>query len=181
MTAFDGLEFGVLLPRGSAVADVQLPLRPKSRLHVTARFLQTQARSIEAYVRDDFIPVARLTIDDADYLSTEESVSRELDIAIDATPGRHERFPIAMPGGLETDTLFDSSHAVRGRVVRERWPLHGSVTIDTTQTGDSFNVHLEIANESDLTAGADRATAMRTAFLSLSLRLGVDNEVVAAR
>jgi hypothetical protein len=180
MTAFDGSEFGVVLPRGSAAADVKIPSRTQARVHVTVRFLQIQARSIEAYVRDDFLPVARLTIDDADYLSSEESVGRECEFAFDAVPGRRMQFPIAISGGLETDTLFDGLHAVRGRVVRERWPLHGSVSIETTQIGDSLNVHTVIANESDVTDGADRAIEMRTSFLSLSLQTAVEGAGRAA-
>lgn len=181
MTAFDGSEFGVVLPRSSAVADVKIPSRTQARLHVRVRFLQIQARSIEAYVRDDFLPVARLTIDNADYLSSEESVGRECEFAFDAVPGRREEFPIAIAGGLETDTLFDDAHAVRGRVVRERWPLHGSVSIETTQIGDSLNVHAVIANDSDVADGADRAVEKRTSFLSLSLQTAVEGAIPAAR
>jgi hypothetical protein len=185
MTAFDGVqsvaggasretrvEFGVLLPHASAAAEVPVP--SSGRVRIALQFEQTQARSIEAFVRDDFLPVARLTIDEIDYLSAEEPFSRECAFAIDEAEGQLERFPFAIPGGLEADTLFDSAHNVRGRVVRERWPLHGSIGVETHRSGGALAMQIRIANESDLTDGSDRAIALRTAFRSLSLHVSVD-------
>ncbi len=180
MTTLNGLDFGVLLPRASAAADVKVQACSGVRIHLKTRFLQVQARSIEAFVRDDFLPVARLTIDNADYLSAEETVARESEIAFDAVPAHREQVPIAICGGLETDTLFDSAHAVRGRVVRERWPLHGTMTIDTMQSGDSLCLHITITNESDVLDGADRATMLRTAFSGLSLNVSAERTTTAA-
>jgi hypothetical protein len=95
---------------------------------------------------------------------------RECNFVFDAIPGHREQFAIAIPGGLETDTLFDKEHAVRGRIVRERWPLHGSLTVDTAKGGDALKLHITVANESDVDA-ADLATTLRTSFLSLSLNV----------
>lgn len=178
MTAVNGLDFGVLLPRSTAAADVKVQACSGARVHVKARFSQLQARSIEAFVRDDFLPVARLTIDDSDYHCAEEAITRECDLAFDAFPAHREELPIAIAGGLEADTLFDSSHAVRGRIVRERWPLHGTVTIETVGSGSTLNLHITIANESDVLDGADRATTLRTSFSSLSLNVSAESSGV---
>jgi hypothetical protein len=179
MTAFEGMDFGVVMPRGSAAADVRLHAAPGVRVRMTARFRQTQARSIEAFVRDDFLPVARLTIDDTDYFSAEESVPREYSRTFDVVPGRREEFAIAIPGGLETDTLFDESHGVRGRRVCERWPLRGSVSIDSVRDGEYLDMHVGVSNQSDVLQRADRATALRTSFLSLSLEVSTEGAVLA--
>jgi hypothetical protein len=188
MTAFDAvksvaggtsretrLDFGVLLPHSSAAAEVPIQAGSAPRVRVTVQFDQTQARSIEAFVRDDFLPVARLSIDGIDYLSDEETLSRECRIPVEAKDGLRASFPIAIPGGLETDTLFDASHNVRGRIVRERWPLHGSVTVETKNADGFISLAVRIANDSDHTDGADRATMLRTSLRSLALEVSIDN------
>jgi hypothetical protein len=187
MTAFDAvkstagaasretrLNFGVLLPHAAAAADVPVPLNA-ARVQLVVRFNQTQARSIEAFVRDDFRPVARLTVDGTDYLSEEETLTRECRFAVNTAAGFRDSFPIVIAGGLETDTLFDSTHNVCGRIVRERWPLHGNVSVEAKDSDGRVDLHISVANDSDVADGADRATALRTSFQSVALQVSAQN------
>ena len=162
-------DFGTIAPGGSSRAEALVHEAPSLHMSIAVRFVQLQAQSIEAFVMDDFIPVARLTIDGTDYISSEELVPREYHFEIPAHIGATQRFAIAIAGGLETDTIFDAAQRVRGRVVHERWPLRGTVFVEEDR--DSRNLHLRIVleNQSDVRDGADRAVAKRTSFVSTQL------------
>lgn len=155
-----------------------MPAGAAGRGRVAVCFSQVQARSIEAFVGDDFLPVARVTVDDADYISTEESVLQERRFEFDPQCQGSERFAIAVPGGLETDTIFDAAGNVRGRVVRERWPLHASAIVQSERIGDGIVLRVTLENESDVPAGADRAVAHRTSLVSTNVVLGVGSGAI---
>lgn len=162
-------DFGTIAPGASSRAEALVNEAPSLHMNVTVHFVQLQAQSIEAFVMDDFVPVARLTIDGKDYLSTEERVPREYRFELPADAGTTQRFPIVISGGIETDTIFDAARRVRGRVVHERWPLHAVLLVEEERSSRSLCVRLMLENQSDLRDGADRAVAMRTSFMSTKL------------
>lgn len=185
MTAFDSQtiagavsqelrwDCGVLFPGASTRTEVRIPAGTPGRARIVIRFSQVQARSIEAYVGDDFLPVARVTVDEADYVSTEESVLQERRFEFDARGEGSDVFPITIPGGLETDTIFDASGKVRGRIVRERWPLRASALVKRNRTRDGLLVRMTVSNDSDVISGADRAVAQRTSLISTNVALSI--------
>jgi hypothetical protein len=162
-------DFGTIAPGAFSRAEALVNEAPSLHMNVTVQFVQLQAQSIEAFVSDDFIPVARLRIDGQNYLSSEEAVRREYRFEIPAGARDIQRYPIAIAGGIETDTIFDATHHVRGRVVHERWPLHGEVKIEEVHNSGVLRVRITLENQSDVREGADRAVAMRTSFMSTQL------------
>lgn len=162
-------DFGTIAPGAFSRAEALVNEAPSLHMNVTVQFVQLQAQSIEAFVSDDFIPVARLRIDGRDYLSSEELLPREYRFDLPSVACNTQRYPIAIAGGIETDTLFDAAHHVRGRVVHERWPLRGQVQIEEEQNSGVLRLRITLENQSDLRDGADRAVAMRTSFMSTQL------------
>lgn len=162
-------DFGTIAPGAFSRAEALVNQAPSLHMNVTVQFVQLQAQSIEAFVSDDFIPVACLRIDGKEYLSSEEAVPREYRFELPAEAGEMQRFPISISGGIETDTIFDATRNVRGRVVHERWPLRGVVQVEEQQGGGVLRVRITLENQSDVRDGADRAVAMRTSFMSAQL------------
>ena len=177
-------QFGVVVPRAylsantGETAEQQTDVlveadHAAARVTVRLRFLQVEARRVEALRDDAFEPVESLEVDGAAYLSFDEAFERELTVTCDATPGSEKIVPVAIAGGTTEETLRDAADAVRGRIVRERWPLRGTLTVrcDAVPGADSLRkVRVLVENDSDVVAG-ERAGALRTAFVSTHVLL----------
>jgi hypothetical protein len=128
-------QFGVLAPKRFAEADgseqwaqqteVIAEFGLAAKVDVRVRFLQVQARTVEAAEGDSFVPVAQLDVDGQRWATWEEAVEHTVDVVgVElATVGTSES-PFAMPAWREVEEL-----GTAGRVVRERWAVNGLVRI----------------------------------------------------
>jgi hypothetical protein len=76
--------------------------------------------------------------------------------------------PVFFGASLERENVRDDADALRGRVVRRRWPLHGVVTITSERVPDRpflRKLCVRIENASSVVPG-ERSSALRTAFVS---------------
>jgi hypothetical protein len=144
-------------------------------VRVLLRFLQVEARRIAALEGDAYVPVESLTVAGTRYLTFDEAVEREITLTLDATVGAATSIPIAIGGGSDEEPLRDE-RGLRGRLVRERWPLNGTLTVACEAVPDApalRKVRIRVENRSRVVAG-ERAGALRTALVSTHLLLAVE-------
>jgi len=177
-------QFGVVVPQASrergstenAHQQTEILIDPEcdagTTLDVLVRFLHVQRRSVEAREGDGFVPVGKLTVAGTPYVSFDETVERE--IACSLALGRQDAVavPIVEEASEETALLRDGD-VTEGRIVRRRWPLHGSVTVTAERLERFFKVRVRIENASDVVEAPERAALLRTAFVSAHTLLAV--------
>ena len=76
--------------------------------------------------------------------------------------------PIAFGAEERIEPLHDAAGTLRGRILRRRWALHGSVTVDCEPVDAQPSLRklrARIANASAVVEG-ERSSALRTAFVS---------------
>ncbi len=147
-------QYGIVGPVGGMEAGVgeetalhtDCLLQPESdstpagiRLDVHLRFLQIQARIVEAAVDGrpgEFAPVAELLVGPTTWITWDEAVEEEVLVADlsgeDLTIGDGRTVAVHIAGGDEVELLTDDDGAVVGRVVRRRWPLNGRLQLSAT-------------------------------------------------
>lgn len=179
-------QFGVVVPQEYArggtgepalqQTEVLLEVRPGATVTVLLRFLHVEARRVEERVAECFVATSSLEVDGTRHLTFDEAVEREITVSAAAETGELV-VPIAIDGGVEERLLHDASGALRGRVVRERWPLRGAITIGIEPVVDApalRKLRVLIENTSGVVAG-ERAGALRTAFVSTHALLAAKN------
>ena len=187
-------QFGVIVPQAyiakgtgepaDAQTEVLLEVTGDARVEVRVRFLQVEARSVEAWTGIVFEPVESLRVAGQTYLTWDEGVERELSVRLPITSGSTS-IPIAFGAEEQREPLRDDADELRGRIVRRRWPLHGAVTIDcervpelagpcsVAELGGSsgaelaglWRLRVHVENRSSVVPG-ERSSALRTAFVS---------------
>jgi hypothetical protein len=182
-------QFGVIVPEAYTAAgtgetaeqqtEVLIEGTPDApvRLRILLRFLQVEARRAEARIGAAFEPVAELFAGGTTHLTFDEGVEREIEFALDAVPSSGQRMPIAIDGGSEVEMFYDEQREVCARIVRERWPLRGTVVVDCEAVAGAPSLRklrVRVENRSDVVAG-ERAGALRTAFVSAHLLLAAEN------
>ena len=181
-------QFGVVVPQAYAGAGTGEPAEQQTevlieaaadavpRVTVLLRFLQVEARRVEAAAADGFEPVPSLIVGGTTYLSFDEGTERQITATVDAVPGGEHVVPLAVAGGTGAE-LLRADGAVRGRVVRERWPLAGTLTIrcDAVPGAPSLRkLRVHVENRSEVVAG-ERSGALRTALVSTHALLAVED------
>ena len=171
-------QFGVIVPQAyanrgtgeSAEAQTELLLACGDDPHVEVlvRFLQVEARQVEAWSGTSFAPVATLVAGAHLHLTFDEGIEREVSLRLRPSAGTRAAVPIAF-GADETNEVVRGAHdEIRGRIVRRRWPLHGSITAACEAVAgraDLLKVRVRIENHSSVVPG-ERSSALRTAFVS---------------
>jgi len=143
------------------------------------RFLQVEARSVEAAQGDRFAPVASLAVAGVNHLSFDEAVERELLLNVAGSGAMARAVAIDVPGGREIESLCDADGRVVGRIVRERWPLRGSFAIEIRLVSTAvsapavYRLRARVANHSVVVAG-ERSSALRTSLVSTHTLLAIE-------
>lgn len=127
-----------------------------TRIDVHLRFLQLQARIVEAAVDGkpgEFTPVAELLVGPTTWITWDEAVEEEVHLVglslAELTSTDGHTVPVEIPGGDEVEPLADGAGTV-GRVVRRRWPVTGRLSITATACDAPrplFILHAELRNE----------------------------------
>ncbi len=160
-----------------------------TRLEVHMRFLQIQARVVEAAVDGkpgEFTPVPELLVGPTTWITWDEAVEQDVvvpdlslaDLAPDG-PTQGRVVPVEVAGGDETELLREGDRVV-GRVVRRRWPLTGELLIAATPCDTPRPLFLLHVGLTSLTAfdeaaaapsGSLRDGAVRQSFVGTHLLL----------
>ena len=140
-------QFGVLAPRRFAETtgseqwaqqtEVVAEFGPAARVDIRVRFLQVQARTVEASDGDGFVPVAQLDVDGQRWATWEEAVEHAVDVTgVDLSTLGSSDTPFAMPAWREVEVLGDA-----GRVVRERWAIDGVIRVSVEDVPGPYPLH----------------------------------------
>ncbi|RRO18658.1 hypothetical protein EIL87_05955 [Saccharopolyspora rhizosphaerae] len=156
-------QFGVLGPIGAREAgcgedsamstDCLLELGGETTVDIRVRFLQLQSRTVwrrEATPRR-LTPVHELTCGSQTWLSWDEAVEQEVDLAPQHIPelldGVERLLPVEVPGGAEAELLRDEHGELVGKVVRERLPLSAVLRVSARRVGGAVAVGLRLENQ----------------------------------
>ncbi|HYZ16133.1 MAG TPA: hypothetical protein VE591_07010, partial [Candidatus Acidoferrum sp.] len=135
------------------------------------RFLHVEARRVELIDGDESALVPSLTVDGTTYVTFDEAVPREVSASLAAAPGEEALIPLALDGGCDDELLRDANGVVRGLIVRERWPLRGTLALRCEAVPDApslLKLRVRVENASSVVPG-ERSAALRTAFVSTHL------------
>lgn len=169
-------QFGVLAPKafagdgtgGSAEAQTEILFEcaEDARLAVLVRFLQVEARCVEAWTGESFESVESLSVGDQRHITIDEGIEREVAVHLHPSSGAAAAVPIAFSAEEGIEPLWDGD-LLRGRITRRRWPLHGAVAVECEALGEQSarRLRVRIENHSAVVPG-ERSCALRTAFVS---------------
>ncbi len=172
-------QFGVVVPQAYEAAgtgehaeqqtEVLLEAGDEPRVDILARFMRIETREVEAAVNGTFEPVPTLVIDGTQHVTFEEGVACEVACSVFPRDTNEVRVPLVLDAVREIEQLRDASGRLAGRIVRERSPLEGRLTVRCVAVGDTpglFRVRVRIENSSEVVAALERSSALRTAFVS---------------
>jgi hydrogenase maturation protease len=182
-------QFGCVVPRGYSELGGSEPSAmqtecliepaaspPEIHLDLRVRFLQVQARTIEESMGATFRPVETLEVGDRMLVTWEEGVERRFDgaaIPLDELLAGERRIPIELPAGREIEEVCGEGGQVAARIVRERWPISGVVSIAAEPHGDLIKLRVRIENLDEWRESADREQALRRSMIGAHTLLAV--------
>jgi hypothetical protein len=162
-------QFGVLVPPGWAAAEAGgsepsaqqteclVEAGEEPALHVKVRFLQVQARTVEAAVGGGFRRAGSLEVDGEPLVGWDEGVEREVDaVALVGRLAAEQAQPFALPGGEEVEPVRDRAGRLVGRVVRRRWPVAGLLRVAAERLDGPYGllrVRVRVENTTEWTPG----------------------------
>lgn len=191
-------QFGVVGPVGAGDAgcgeepemstDCLVDLQDETTVDIRVRFLQLQSRTVWRLEATpgrgaSFTPVPELTCGSRTWLSWDEAVQREVDLAARHIPdllGEVLTLPVEVEGDTETELLHDEDGVLVGKVVRRRWPLSAGLQVHARRVGEAVVVGLRLDNqhqwspeEPDGMPRSHRDQALQYSLLSAHLVLSV--------
>jgi len=175
-------QFGVVVPQacrdpGSTEnahqqTEILVEAGDGATLDVLVRFLHVQRRSVEALEGNEYVAVAKLHCGDTQYISFDETSEHEVDCSIRLGIADDVAVPIVGESWHETTTIREGD-VVRGRIVRERWPLHGMLSVSAERLDRFYKVRIRTENHSDVVEAPERSALLRTAFVSAHTLLSI--------
>lgn len=184
-------QFGVVMPHNCSEHDSLEPWTMQTEcvvepgetptLDLRIRFLQVQARRIEEAVDAEqgiFRPVEKLTVDGQQYVTWDEGIVHEEDfsaINVRELLVSERVLGFVIPGGHAYERLRDKTTAIKGRVVRERWPLIGVVRLTAEPLDKVLKVRVRVENlsEGQVNGATGRSSRIRHAFVATHTLLAV--------
>ena len=184
-------QFGVVAPRASSDSvgsntwatqtECLVEIENDAVIHIKARFLQMQARTVEQADGDDFRAVESLAVDDSVLVPWEESVEREIEATIKISKlfDAEEIVPFEISGREEKQLVYTSSGELSGRVVRQSWPISGKLVVGAEKiNGPVLSAKLRIRIENSAACDerfASREEALRYSLIGSHVLLGVEH------
>lgn len=174
-------QWGVLAPPGpgarlsetsSTRAELVVEPRTGAELHLEVRFLQLQARAVEAASPDgSFVPADSVMIEGIEHTGWDEGaeVARDFTVAFDDLLAGDHVVDVAVDACTDEELLSDAQGQLRGRFLRHRWPLQGRVTVHAERLPGPYGamvLRIVTENVSDWDEpGAQRPEVMRHSLL----------------
>ncbi len=199
-------QFGVVVPRAHGEIDpsetwhqqTELLVAPSGagaphaddpRVTIRIRFLQLQARAVEAADPDaagGFRAVPLLAVGDDEIVAWEEAIEGAVDIAgvsladLIASGDAGRPVPFAIDGGQDIDAVADPAGTPTGRIVRTRWPIDGRILLTATPVDGFIRLSVRVENLTPPIAAAiagapaaSRDEALRRSLLGCHTLLSV--------
>ncbi len=179
-------QFGVVVPGAYAASgsgepsaqQTELLLEPEGApaVDVLVRFLHVVSRQVEVCAEAGFEPVESLQIDGTAHVTFDETVEREIFLRVRPLETAQLVTAIAFEGQREEELLHGAHGEVRGRVVRRRWPLRGTLSVRCEPVAGAAPLRklcVRVENASEVVAAQARRGALRTAFVSAHTLLHV--------
>ncbi|MBA3234465.1 MAG: hypothetical protein H0T59_00555, partial [Chloroflexi bacterium] len=146
-------QFGVVAPQDHSLADgsetwemqteILLETGPAAEVDIRVRFLQLQARDVEAAdpaAPTGFAPAPSLTVDGGDLLSWEEATEAQVDVgavSIAELLAEAREVPFRIAGDEQIEVVTSSDGRPAGRIVRTRWQIDGRLVL-TCEAVESY-------------------------------------------
>jgi hypothetical protein len=181
-------QFGVVVPQAYLAADtgehadqqtdVLFEHDGAPDVDVLLRFLQVEARTVEVVCgADRFDPVPAFTFGGTTYLTFDEAVERELLVNVRSAAAHRRHTGLHVAGGRDVEYVRDRDGAAVARIVRERWPLAGTLLVEIEpQPGDGerqvAKLRVRVENHSAVVPG-ERSAALRTSLVSTHVLLAI--------
>ena len=189
-------QFGVVVPRAHGELDPSETWHQQTELLVTrsaaaasraedlrvtvrVRFLQLQARAVEAAdpdAPDGFRAVPLLAVGDDEIVAWEEAIEGAVDIAdvsvtdLIASGESGRPVPFAIEGGQDIELVADPAGTPTGRIVRTRWPMDGRILLTAMAVDGFIRLGVRVENlTAPVAAAADAPAASRDEALRRSL------------
>ena len=179
-----------LAPSAPSVPSVaEAPRAQDPRVTIRVRFLQLQARELEAAETDapgGFRPVPLLAVGEDEIVAWEEAIEGAVDIAdvsladLIARGEGGRAVPFTIDGGRDIEMVADPAGPPTGRIVRTRWPIMGRVLLTATPVDGFIRLTVRVENLTPDTAAdgrgepaASRDKALRQSLLGCHTLLSV--------
>ncbi len=172
-------QFGVVVPQAYARAgsgeaaeqqtEVLLEHEGAPLVEVRLRFLQVEARRVESRSGASFEPVDSLAVNGTTHLTFDEAIARAVTVRLSPLKTAVMVTALAFDGRRESELLREADGEVRGRIVRETWPLRGTLSVFSEPAPEAaalLKLRVRLENQSDVIAGGSRRAVLRTAFVS---------------
>lgn len=174
-------QFGVLVPQAQAEAgwpeswfqqtELLLEAQGEVRLHGIVRFLQVEARQVEATDGGGFRPVEVLEVGGRQWLSFDEGIEREVELCVPLLElvDREKEVRFDVPGGEQAEEILWEGRLI-GRAMRRRWALAGLVRLGAKPLAGphrAYRVRVRLENTTPWCAPeADRTEVLRHSFVA---------------
>lgn len=181
-------QFGIVGPPGAAESGdgeessmrteclLQIHQPEAAEIHLQARFLQVQVRSIERAVCSEpktstgatsfteptrFEPVDELTVGPATWIRWHEAIEGVVEVESvsvngSASEATEQVFPVRIPAGEDVELLTDDDGRMVGRLVRTRFELTGRLRMRFRPAGSAglVTVSVDLENDTEWVAAA---------------------------
>jgi hypothetical protein len=179
-------QFGVVVPRAAAAAgagescvqQTEILLEPEATptVEVRVRFLHVITRQVEVCVEAGFEPVESLEVEQRQHLSFDDTLEREVDLHVRPIDTAQSMVAVTFEGRRDEEFLRDGAGNVCGRIVRQSWPLRGTLSVHcepAAGASHAYKLRVRLENESDVVAAPNRRSVLRTAFVAAHTLLHV--------
>ncbi len=181
-------QFGVVVPQAYAGAGTGEPAEQQTevlieadagaapRVTVLLRFLQVEARRVEAFGGGGFEPVASLVVGGTTYLTFDEGAERQVTVTVEAVPGAEQVDADRHRGRQRGGAAARGPAARAGGSCASAGRCAGTLAIrcDAVAGAPALRkLRVRVENESAVVAG-ERSGALRTAFVSTHALLAVE-------
>ena len=185
-------QFGVVAPRdlcltdGSESWEMQteclVDAAGDARIDVRVRFLQLQARIVEAAdeaADGGFAPVESLEVEGEEIVCWDEAVERQIDeadVSVTELCQGEQAIPFSVDGGRAVEDVHGAHGELTGRVVRTRWSINGTLRLSAERFDGLVRLRVRVENLTPWPSGATgRDEALRRSLLGCHTLLAVHN------
>lgn len=183
-------QFGVVAPMDFSLSDGSEAWEMQSeclvatagdaRIDVRIRFLQLQARAVEAAdatADSGFVPVPSLEVSGEELVAWDEAVERQIEeanLSLADLCRTEQAIPFSIDGGREVEYATGPGGDLTGRVVRTRWAIDGLLRMSAERFDGLVRLRVRIENRTSSPPGVSgRDEALRRSLLGCHTLIAV--------